>query len=111
MAAVVDSSDPTSAIRTVLRAGGCGLRQTISNIDDLLTIRACNRTAALQGAGSPLCALRHRTASVFWHLQSGYPLSQIVLPLIPYLTRRPARRSGRNCHMFVKGLSAVLDKE
>src|ERR1700680_4604935 len=28
-----------------------------------------------------------------------------------YSTRHSGRRTGRNCHMFVKGLSAALDKE
>src|SRR4029077_9181742 len=35
MGADVDSSAPTSSIRNVLLAGGCGLRQTISNMTTL----------------------------------------------------------------------------
>jgi len=74
--------------------------------DSLTSVRACNRTTALQGAGSLLCALRHR-ASVCRRCKAGRPT--IIFQRMSYLTRLAGKKAATNCHMFVKGLSAVVD--
>lgn len=72
----------------------------------LTSVRACNRTAALQGAGSLLCALRHH-ASVCRRCKAGQPA---IFQRMFYWTRLAGKTAAANCHMFVKGLSAVADK-
>src|SRR5260370_3454457 len=107
MGATVDSSAQTSSIRNALLLGGCGLRHTISNMPALLHRPGLQPDCRITEGRFALCALRHRLC--FWHLQSGYISSASTD--MPYLTRHPERRSGPDCHMFVKGLSARRDKE
>src|SRR5207302_11238244 len=88
MGATVDSSAHTSSIRKVLFLGGRGLRLTISTMPASFTVRACNRIAAFQRAGSPpvLCV----TASV-----SGIFAKRLHLHQLPTYAMFDAAFAGK----------------
>src|SRR5208282_6856174 len=103
--AALDSSAPTSAIHKDRTAGGRGLRQTISNItaSPLSGLATGPPHYREQVRSSVLCV----TAPLFPDDgKAGRPT--IIFQRMSYLTRLAGKRAAANCHMFVKGLSAVV---
>jgi|GEM_PF-5353102 len=107
MGADFDSSARTSATRKFLRAGGRGLRHTISNIPTLPYRPGlqpdCRITA---GRFARLCS-----ASPPLFLASAKRVHSTRLSMYAYWTRHSIRKCALDCHMFVKGLSVAFDKQ
>ena len=107
MGADVDSSARTSATRKFLRAGGRGLRHTISNMPTLPHRPGlqpdCRITA---GRFARLCS-----ASPPLFLASAKRVHSARLSMYAYWTRHSTRKCAPDCHIFVKGLSVAPDKQ
>src|ERR1035438_462587 len=107
MGADVDSSARTSATGKFLRAGGRGLRHTISNMPTLPHRPGlqpdCRITA---GRFARLCS-----ASPPLFLASAKRVHSTRLSMYAYWTRHSIRKCAPDCHIFVKGLSVAPDKQ
>src|SRR6202030_4472235 len=101
------SSARTSATRKFLRAGGRGLRHTISNMPTLPYRPGlqpdCRITA---GRFARLCS-----ASPPLFLASAKRVHSTRLSMYAYWTRHSTRKCAPDCHIFVKELSLALDTQ